>query len=105
MGGVGAVEQARATIRVRSGGKPASWCLLVLFEGCRQGYSPYETQVDGLPIWGMSDKNSFFDSGLLNAPYTPMPPSAGHCLGTSNPVMPTVEGLAQIVRTRAGRSG
>ena len=28
--------------------------LLVLFEGCRQGYSPYETQVDGLPIWGMS---------------------------------------------------
>src|SRR4051812_17047408 len=30
--------------------------LLVLFEGCRQGYSPYETQVDGLPIWGMSAK-------------------------------------------------
>ena len=30
--------------------------LLVLFEGCRQGYSPYETQVDGLPIWGMSDQ-------------------------------------------------
>ena len=28
--------------------------LLVLFEGCRQGYSPYETQVDALPIWGMS---------------------------------------------------
>ena len=28
--------------------------LLVLFEGCCQGYSPYETQVDGLPIWGMS---------------------------------------------------
>jgi hypothetical protein len=28
--------------------------LSVLFEGCRQGYSPYETQVDGLPIWGMS---------------------------------------------------
>jgi hypothetical protein len=26
----------------------------VLFEGCCQGYSPYETQVDGLPIWGMS---------------------------------------------------
>ena len=26
----------------------------MLFEGCRQGYSPYETQVDGLPIWGMS---------------------------------------------------
>ena len=22
-----------------------------------QGYSPYETQVDGLPIWGMSAKN------------------------------------------------
>jgi hypothetical protein len=34
----------------------ASWCLLVLFEGCRQVYSPYETQVDGLPIWGMSAK-------------------------------------------------
>ena len=32
--------------------------LLVLFEGCRQGYSPYETQVDGLPIWGMSVKTS-----------------------------------------------
>jgi hypothetical protein len=28
--------------------------LLVLFEGCCQGYSPDETQVDGLPIWGMS---------------------------------------------------
>lgn len=28
--------------------------LLVLFEGCRQGYSPSETQVDELPIWGMS---------------------------------------------------
>jgi len=28
--------------------------LLVLFEGCRQGYSHYQTQVDGLPIWGMS---------------------------------------------------
>ncbi len=26
----------------------------MLFEGCRQGYSPYETQVEGLPIWGMS---------------------------------------------------
>ena len=30
--------------------------LLVLFEGCREGYSHYQTQVDGLPIWGMSDK-------------------------------------------------
>ena len=26
----------------------------MLFEGCRQGYSPSETQVDELPIWGMS---------------------------------------------------
>jgi hypothetical protein len=31
----------------------------VLFEGCRQGYSPYETQVDGLPIWGMSVKSRY----------------------------------------------
>jgi hypothetical protein len=23
---------------------------------CREGYSPYETQVDGLPIWGMLDE-------------------------------------------------
>ena len=30
--------------------------LLVLFEGCCQGYSPYETQIDGPPIWGMSVK-------------------------------------------------
>jgi hypothetical protein len=53
MGGVGAVEQARAAIGVRSGGKPASWCLLVLFKGFAK-VIPYETQIDGLPIWGMS---------------------------------------------------
>ena len=32
--------------------------LLVLFEGFRQGYSPYETQVDGLPIWRISPEIS-----------------------------------------------
>jgi hypothetical protein len=32
--------------------------LLVLFEECCQGYSPSETPVDGLPIWGMSVKDA-----------------------------------------------
>ena len=32
--------------------------LSMLFGDGPQGYSPYETQVDGLPIWGMSAHTS-----------------------------------------------
>jgi hypothetical protein len=93
MGGVGAVEQARATIRVRSGGKPASWCLLVLFEGCRQGYSPYETQVDGLPIWGMSVKGSKEGTGSL-AVARRYPPELAQA--PDNPLDPSPLAVAEI---------
>ena len=44
--------------------------LSVLCEGCRQGYSPYETQVDGLPIWGMSAKIGLNCGSMMSKGWT-----------------------------------
>jgi hypothetical protein len=71
--------------------------LSVLFEGCRQGYSPYETQVDGLPIWGMS-------ANTLRRPCSAATASAAALIRTQKAAVSTAVNFSMARSLHSGAS-